>query len=419
MSGRDRDEDGARPTRRRFLATTGGLIAVAGSALATGAAAEIPAATKIATSVGYARSQSVIEPFWGAHQGGIVTPQQSHSYFAVFDFTATKRDDLVKLLREWTAAAAKMTRGEAIEPFQQEAADYNSDAGAAPAPASVVAPDSGEARGLTPARLTLTFGFGPGLFVKDGQDRYGIAALRPEAFVDMPKFVGDQLVEARTGGDLSVQACADDPQVAFHAVRQLARLGDGVAQLRWTQAGFMPDFGAKKTPRNLMGFKDGTNNPAIADAQAMGKVVWVGSEGPDWMRGGSYLAARRIRIALEHWDRMNVGFQEQTVGRRKYSGAPLGGKSESEPLNLAATDKDGNPVIPENSHVRLAAAASNGVRRSCGGATLSMTASPSPPSAGRPGGKAWSTMLACSFWLISAIRAPGSSRSSTPCRSST
>ena len=108
-----------------------------------------------------------------------------------------------------------------------------------------------------------------------------------------------------------------------------------------------------------MGFKDGTNNPAVEDPQAMAKFVWVGSEGPDWLRGGSYLVVRRIRVALEHWDRMKIGFQEQTFGRHKYSGAPLGRKNERDPLDLAAADKDGNPIIPDSAHVRLAAAASN------------------------------------------------------------
>jgi deferrochelatase/peroxidase EfeB len=99
-----------------------------------------------------------------------------------------------------------------------------------------------------------------------------------------------------------------------------------------------------------MGFKDGTMNPTDFD-----RFVWVGDEGPDWMRGGSYLVARRIRIALEHWETMNVSFQEQVIGRRKYSGAPLGGKQESDPLKLDVTDTDGNPVIPENAHARLSA----------------------------------------------------------------
>jgi deferrochelatase/peroxidase EfeB len=177
--------------------------------------------------------------------------------------------------------------------------------------------------------------------------------------VDLPRFDGDQLIETRTGGDLSVQACADDPQVAFHAVRQLARLAYGAAEIRWAQSGYMSRPDGAGTPRNLMGFKDGTGNPSVTDSGAMAKFVWVGNEGPEWMRGGSYVVARRIRVALEHWDRMKVAFQEQTIGRRKYSGAPLGAKNETDPLELTANDKDGNPVIPDSAHVRLANAATN------------------------------------------------------------
>jgi deferrochelatase/peroxidase EfeB len=106
-----------------------------------------------------------------------------------------------------------------------------------------------------------------------------------------------------------------------------------------------------------MGFKDGTGNPS--DQPAIDKFVWVGDEGPDWIQGGSYLVVRRIRIALEHWDRMKLDFQEQTIGRHKYSGAPLGAKNEFDPADLDAIDKDDNPIIPDNAHLRLAAAASN------------------------------------------------------------
>jgi len=337
--------DGKRPTRstrRGFLAGTAGLMAVAGASLGGSAATPAPAGPRGA-------GKPELEPFWGDHQGGIVTPMQRHSYFAAFDLTAGKREDVAALLRRWTAAAARMAGGDTAEPLGQDAA--------------VPAVDSGEALGLSPARLTVTFGFGAGLFVKDGHDRYGLAARRPEALVDLPRFTGDQLVEAHTGGDLSVQACADDPQVAFHAVRQLARLAYGAAQIRWTQTGFLPTAAGTETPRNLMGFKDGTNNPSAADARAMKESVWVGAEGPRWMRGGSYVVVRRIRIALEHWDRMKVDFQEQTVGRQKQSGAPLGAKAEFDPVDLERTDAEGNPVIAENAHIRLAAAAQNGGAR--------------------------------------------------------
>jgi deferrochelatase/peroxidase EfeB len=290
---------------------------------------------------------SQIEPFWGAHQSGIITvPLQRHSYAASFDVVAKTRDQVAAMLRLWTAAAARMTGGEPAQALGNDAA--------------VRAADSGEALGLAPARLTLTFGFGRGLFVKDGIDRYGLAARRPPPLVDLPAFEGDELIEALTGGELSVQACADDPQIAFHAVRQLAQLARDVAELRWAQTGFVSGgTGPQQRPRNLMGFKDGTGNPPVHDPAAMDQLVWVGDEGPDWMRGGSYVVMRRIRVALEHWDRMPLGFQEQAFGRQKYSGAALGSKNEADPPDLKRVGEDGDPVIPESAHIRLAAAASN------------------------------------------------------------
>ena len=320
------------PTRRGLARAAAGLAAAVGAGVA-------------APGKALADEEGQVEPFWGAHQSGITTPAQRHSYTAAFDLTAARREDLVGMLRQWTAAAARLCGGEPAQPLQQDAA--------------IRAADSGEALGLPPSRLSLTFGFGAGMFVKDGKDRYGLAARRPVALVDLPEFEGDELTEALTGGDLSVQACADDPQVAGHAVRQLAQLARGAAQLRWAQTGFRSDAGPDQRPRNLMGFKDGTGNPATDDPAAMNQFVWVGGEGPDWMRGGSYVVFRRIRVALEHWDGMPLDFQEQTFGRCKYSGAPLGAQRELDPADLTARDKDGDPVIPESAHIRLAAAASN------------------------------------------------------------
>lgn len=339
------DDEKTSVSRRRFLATSCGFAAMAGASLCAHATPEAIKAMKEGGGQVLGKASNATEPFWGKHQGGIVTPVQRHTYFAALDLVTTEQADIIKMLKQWTAATARMAAGQTAEPL---ADDVDSAAG-----------DSGDAVGLPPARLTVTFGFGAGLFVKDGKDRYGLAARRPAALVDMPKFTGDQLVESRTGGDLSIQACADDPQVAFHAVRQLTRLAYGVAEVRWVQTGFASNFGDKQTPRNLMGFKDGTNNPSIQDPKLMDKFVWVGEEGPDWMRGGSYLVTRRIRIALEHWDRMKIGFQEQTVGRHKASGAPLGGTHEFDKADYDATDKDGNPIIPENAHIRLAAPETN------------------------------------------------------------
>jgi deferrochelatase/peroxidase EfeB len=330
------------PSRRSLLAGAGGLLASAGVGASARAAAQEVAADAAAR-----------EAFFGEHQGGIATSQQANSYFVAFDLVAKTRGEVTTMLRLWTDAAARMTAGETARPLGQDL--------------STEGPDGASALGLPPARLTLTFGFGAGLFMKDGVDRYGLAAKRPEALVDLPKFNGDQLQPARTGGDISVQACADDPQVTFHAVRELDRLSYGAAQIRWAQSGFLPRTPPGETPRNLMGFKDGTINPPLGGApttpdapRGFDDVIWVGEEGPDWMRGGSYAVARRIRISLEHWDRTEVDFQEQVIGRHKYSGAPIGKSGERDLLDLDRLDKDGNPLIADNAHVRLGAATVNG-----------------------------------------------------------
>jgi deferrochelatase/peroxidase EfeB len=315
------------------------------------AGASVPRLARAATPEA-ANGALLVEPFFGPHQGGIATPAQTNCYFVAFDLVARTVDEVTTMLRLWTDAAQRMTAGETARPLGDDI--------------SVEGPDGGSAFGLPPSRLTITFGFGPGLFVKNGVDRYALAARRPAALVDLPKFNGDQLQPARTGGDISVQACADDPLVAFHAVRELDRLCYGAAEIRWAQAGFLPRTLSGENPCNLMGFKDGTINPPLAGAPATpdaprgpDDVVWVGEEGPDWMRGGSYVVARRIRISLERWDRTEVDFQEQVIGRHKYSGAPIGKSGENESLDLDRVDKDGNPLIADNAHVRLGAVSVN------------------------------------------------------------
>jgi deferrochelatase/peroxidase EfeB len=135
--------------------------------------------------------------------------------------------------------------------------------------------------------------------------------------------------------------------------------------MRWSQLGFgrtASTSRSQETPRNLMGFKDGTANIKAEDSEAMDRFVWVAGEGPAWMRGGSYLVSRRIRMLLEVWDRSALEDQEQTIGRAKYSGAPLGGRDEFEPLDLAPEDGK-RPAIPVDAHVRLASGAENGGER--------------------------------------------------------
>ena len=209
----------------------------------------------------------------------------------------------------------------------------------------------GDALGLGPARLTITFGFGPGMFALAGKDRYGLAKHRPAALVDLPRFNGDQLLPEKTGGDLFIQACADDAQVAFHAVRQLVRLGAKATQMRWGRLHVGQARRDAAQPDGLQGRHD---ESADVRPGRDGRIR-VGRQRRPGMDERRHLHGRapdphHARALGQH----GLGFQEQVVGRHKYSGAPLGQKHEFEALDLDAADKDGNPVIPDNAHARLA-----------------------------------------------------------------
>ncbi|MEU5024916.1 iron uptake transporter deferrochelatase/peroxidase subunit [Streptomyces milbemycinicus] len=333
---------------RRTVPSRRALLGWGGAGLALGAAAGGGAAAALGNSDATAQpvaDSGAAVPFYGAHQAGIATAVQDRLHFAAFDVTTDDRDELIALLKEWTKAAARMTQGHAVG------------GGAVGGLAEAPPDDTGEALGLKPSRLTLTFGVGPTLFKdKKGKDRFGLAGRRPEALLELPAFPGDNLDAARSGGDLCVQACADDPQVAVHAIRNLARIGMGKVAIRWSQLGFgktsstTPDA---QTPRNMMGFKDGTRNIAGTDSAALDKHVWVGAKtGPEWLVGGSYLVARRIRMHIETWDRTSLQEQEDVFGRTKGEGAPIGKPRERDEPILKA-------MLP-TAHVRLAHPDSNG-----------------------------------------------------------
>ncbi|WRZ93251.1 iron uptake transporter deferrochelatase/peroxidase subunit [Streptomyces sp. NBC_01007] len=324
--------NGSAPTRRSLIGWGGAGLAL-GAAAAGGAVAMTRAGNDVdpaAADIGAAVA------FHGSHQAGIATAVQDRLHFAAFDVKTDDRAEFVQLLKDWTRAAARMTAGHTV--------GEGAYGGLAEAPPD----DTGEALGLKPSRLTLTIGFGPSLF-----EKFDLADRRPEALVDLPEFPGDNLDKARSNGDLCVQACADDPQVAVHAIRNLARIGFGKVAIRWSQLGFgktsstTPDA---QTPRNLMGFKDGTRNIAGTETARLDKFVWVdgkdGSANSSWMTDGSYLVARRIRMNIETWDRTSLQEQEDVFGRDKGEGAPAGKAKEHDKPFLKAMKPD--------AHVRLA-----------------------------------------------------------------
>ncbi len=287
-------------------------------------------------------------PFYGEHQAGILTPVQDRLHFAAFDVITDAREELAQLLKDWTAAAARMTQGLGAGELGPTSGPY-----AAPPD------DTGEAIGLPPAGLTITFGFGPTLFRKDGKDRFGLASRHPDALQRLPHFPADKLNPQRSDGDLCVQACADDPQVAVHAVRNLARIAFGRAAIRWSQLGFgrtSSTSTSQTTPRNLMGFKDGTMNLKAEDPAAVDAHVWVPADADSkgrWLAGGSYLVVRRINMTIETWDRQPLSEQERVIGRTKAEGAPLSGGAEFSHPDFSLKGSDGEPLVATDAHVRM------------------------------------------------------------------
>jgi deferrochelatase/peroxidase EfeB len=273
-------------------------------------------------------------PFHGVHQAGVTTPAQPHAALISFDVLAPDRPGLVDLLRTITARARFLTAG-----------------GDPPDPGISAPPTDSGILGpaVPPDRLTVTVGVGASLF----DERYGLAARRPAGLTPMRTFPNDHLDPARCHGDLMLQLCADNRDTVLHALRDIARHTRGGMQIRWQIPGFVSPPRPAGTPRNLMGFKDGTSNLDAADGALMDQMVWLPPDTDQaWAAGGSYQVVRVIRMLVEFWDRVAITEQENMFGRRRDSGAPLDGDGEYDVPNFA-----GDPVgaaIPLTAHIRRA-----------------------------------------------------------------
>ena len=349
-AGRPTDDPSSRPaglSRRRLIAG-GAAAAAAGAAVGGGATAAFLSGGPASTSTpgpasGGADSVDLtrIVPFYDqTHQAGIRTPPQRHAVFMTFNLNpGATREDLQVLLARWSAAIAQLSRGKAVGSIEPSRPD-------------AVGTDTGEAHGLAPASLTVTVGLGPGVF----DARFDLAHRRPALLADLPRIPGDVLQPEFSGGDLSLQACADDPQVAYHAIRNLARMVTTTAHTHWVVMGFGRASAGpgQETPRNLMGFKDGTRN-VTTDAD-YDQFVWLSDA--DWMTGGTYQVVRKIAMTIETWDFDRISDQQQIFGRTKDEGAPLTGEREFDTPDFAK-QAEGSYVIDQTSHIALAAPENN------------------------------------------------------------
>ncbi|WP_026120829.1 Dyp-type peroxidase [Nocardiopsis potens] len=359
------------PSRRHLL--LGGAAAGLGAAGMVGAGALLGGPAPQAPGGGPEPHGAETVPFHGEHQAGVETPPQAFASFLAFDLgRGTDAEAVRRLLRLLTDDASRLTRGEGA------LADSEPELAAAP------------------ARLTVTFGFGPGLVERVAPDE------APEWLRPLPRFTEDRLRDEWSGGDLLLQVCADDPLAVAHAARMLTKDTRAFAGLRWVQDGFRNTRGAVPegtTMRNLMGQVDGTVNPAPG-TEDFRRLVWGGESGsggnggrqtrgdggdrgggdggsrtgeggesdgdggrgngkggaggPEWMRGGTGLVLRRIAMDLDSWDRLDRTGREAAVGRRLSDGAPLTGRAEHDEPDFKALDPLGFPAIAEYAHIRRA-----------------------------------------------------------------
>ncbi|MEU5381675.1 iron uptake transporter deferrochelatase/peroxidase subunit [Streptomyces sp. NPDC005968] len=309
--------------RRGFLRGA----ALAGAGLAAGGAA--------APSTADATGTPPVVPFHGTHQQSVVAAPRRVTAFTALDVTAENRAELGELLRTLTDRARFLT------------------AGGTPPALGITGPpaDSGVLGDRLPSgALAVTVGVGASLF----DDRFGLAARRPRRLATMPAFPDDDLRPEWCHGDLSLQLHADDTDTVLHALRDIARHTRGGMQVRWRLDGFSSPPRPSGTPRNLMGFKDGTANPDPSDPREMDRLIWVdrGMGEPGWAQGGSYQVVRLIRMLVEFWDRVSLSEQERMFGRARESGAPLDGDAEHDTPDYPSDPK--GDVIPLDSHIRLA-----------------------------------------------------------------
>jgi dye decolorizing peroxidase len=195
----------------------------------------------------------------------------------------------------------------------------------------------------------------------------------------IPAFSIDRLDPRWSGGDLAVQICANDSTTVQHVARMLQRDAEPFARPLWRQTGFNGQR-PEGPPRNLMGFIEGTANPA-PDGPVFDDTVWVGSD-PAWLAGGTTMVVRRIRMGLEAWDRVPDTDRDKSIGRRVTDGAARGRTTISDDADFDLLDTepsathvhsdgsehahDSGPAglaIPEDAHIRRAHPAFNDGRR--------------------------------------------------------
>jgi deferrochelatase/peroxidase EfeB len=324
------DERMTGPARRSFLR---GAAVGAASAAVAGGAAGVAAATVTDSGPGSSGRRIAFE---GPHQAGILTAPQDAATFVAFDVTARDRPALTALFHSLTDRVRFLTSG---------GLPAATDVASAPTDSQTLGPR------VPSDGLTVTVGVGASLF----DDRFGLANRKPARLTAMPVFPDDHVEgSSELHGDVMLQICADSRDTVMHALRDIAKHTREGMQPSWKVDGFHAQSRPDGAPRNQLGFKDGIANPDVTKASVTEDLIWTrgGGAEPAWTEGGSYQVVRIIRMLVEFWDRVSLHEQENMIGRRRDSGAPLDGTAERDTPDYKADPR--GLVIPMDAHIRRA-----------------------------------------------------------------
>lgn len=268
--------------------------------------------------------------FDGPHQAGIKTAPQTHALVVAFDFKErdANADDLKRVMNIWTSDARALTQGKApLADLEHELSH-------------------------APRNLTITVGWSPKII-----DRAGLMGKVPswvkKNLKGLPKFKGDKISPDFSDGDLALQICGDDLTAVSHAARVLTRGCRDYVEPKWTQRGFL-DSPTGETPRNLLGFKDGTAIPR--SDEEYDRYIWDDL-------GGSAMVVRRVVFDMPGWEALDRSSREVVFGRTVVEGAPMNGEREMDEVDLDAVDEMGLPLTDPHSHVGLMAGTGATIRR--------------------------------------------------------
>jgi deferrochelatase/peroxidase EfeB len=175
-------------------------------------------------------------------------------------------------------------------------------------------------------RVSIAVGFGASLFTtRHGDDRFGLAAMRPRHLRIIPKIMGDEAFDpAHEVSDLIIIVASDEMYVNEFIFDWI--FNDGVhpaITVRRLERGY-----SRPDSREPSGFVDGISNPKIgAPTEAAEDFVYVhpGDDEPDWCHHGTYLAYRKIRRGLGDFFKLSETDQAAVFGVDPETGIRIGG----------------------------------------------------------------------------------------------